>query len=147
MKLTAGLLVALLTGISPALTACGGGATPENPLADTSWELKEYAGPSHSEGLTAVLTAAVPTLEFGQDGAVHGSGGCNNFHGTYTVSGDALGFSPLATTMMYCEQEGIMNQESAFLSRLEDAASFSVDEGQLHLLNEAGSLIAVLGAH
>ncbi|MGW8266635.1 MAG: META domain-containing protein [Longimicrobiales bacterium] len=147
MKLTAGLLAALLTGISLALTACGGGATSENPLADTSWELKEYADPSHAEGLTPVLTAAVPTLEFAQDGAVHGSGGCNNFHGTYAVSGDAISFGPLATTMMYCEQEGIMNQESAFLSRLESAASFSIDGGELHVLNEAGSLIALFSPH
>lgn len=147
MKRTAGLLATLLTGIPLVLTGCGGGAKPANPLAGTSWQLQEYADPSQGEGMATVSAAAVPTLEFGQDGAVHGSGGCNNFHGTYTTTEDTLSFGPLATTMMYCEQEGIMEQESTFLSQLEGAASFSIDGGQLHLLNEAGSLIALFNAH
>jgi len=147
MKRTAGILATLLTGIPASLTGCGGQAQPANPLAGTSWELTRYADPSHAEDLTAVLTAAVPTLEFGQDGAVHGSGGCNNFQGNYTVTEEALSFGPLATTMMYCEQEGIMSQESTLLSQLEGAASFSIEGDQLHLLNEAGSLIALFDAH
>ena len=146
MKPTAGLLAALLTGIPFALTACGGAASSGNPLAGTSWRLQEYSDPSRPGGMTPVSTSAVPTLEFGQDDAVHGSGGCNNFHGNYTVVESALTLGPLATTMMYCEQEGIMDQESAFLSQLEGAASFRIDGGQLHVLNEEGSLIALFNA-
>ena len=94
-----------------------------------------------------VLSSALPTLEFGEDDAVHGSGGCNNFNGTYAVAGDSLTLGPLASTMMFCgEEEGVMDQESAFLSLLQSAAGYSFEGSELHILDGEGRVVAVLDA-
>lgn len=146
MKTTAGIPAIFLMGIGMALVACGGGSTPSNPLAGTSWRLQDYANPSNPTGMTTALASAVPTLEFGQDGALNGSGGCNRFHGTYTVLEQALTVGPLATTMMYCGEEGIMDQEQGFLAQLQGASTFRIDGEQLHLLNDAGTLLALFNA-
>ena len=55
--------------------------------------------------MTTVLIGAVPTIEFGEDDepsgdcVVSGSGGCNDYRGTYTVGGESLTFGPLAATL------------------------------------------------
>jgi heat shock protein HslJ len=146
MKTTSGIPAVFLVAIGMVLAACGGQSTPSNPLAGTRWQLKDYASPSNPTGMTTALAAAIPTLEFDQDGALNGFGGCNSFNGNYTVLDEALTVGPLATTRMYCGEEGIMNQEQEFLAQLQGAAKFRIDGEQLHLLNGAGTLLALFNA-
>lgn len=137
----------LLAGLAWVLAACGGADAPADTLAGTRWQLREYGSPSGPPGMIEVLSSAAPTLEFGEDDAVHGSGGCNNFHGTYAVAGDSLTLGPLASTMMFCgEEEGVMDQESAFLLLLQRAAGYSIEGSELHILDGDGNLVAVLDA-
>ena len=42
------------------------------------------------------------TVVFDRDGRVSGRSGCNRFAGGYTLSGEGLGFGPLASTRMAC---------------------------------------------
>lgn len=101
------------------------GAQGEDVLAGSQWGLV----------LLDAETPAIPgsgvTLEFGDDGRVSGSAGCNRFGGSYTVDGDALSFSQLFSTRMLCPQDEIMDQEIAFMSALEAATSFAIEGNQL----------------
>lgn len=132
---------------SALVIACGGGETTSDPLAGTSWQLQDYADPANPGGMATVLSAAIPTLEFGADSTVHGTGGCNNYTGAYALQGDSLSFGPLASTMMYCgEQDGVMDQETAFVTQLQAAAGYKLEDGRLHIMDSEGTLLVLLTA-
>ncbi len=95
-------------------------AEPITNLAGTSWSLADLGG-------TADLAHPVPTLEFGVDGTVSGSAGCNTFTASYTSTGDALALGPLATTKMACEPPASA-VEAEYLTALAGIATWSMDE-------------------
>jgi heat shock protein HslJ len=66
------------------------------------------------------------TAQFTSDGKVSGSSGCNRYSGSYKISGNNIVISsPLAATMMACEQ-ALMDQESAYLKALGEVQSFKI---------------------
>jgi heat shock protein HslJ len=80
----------------------GGGADGD----DTSPEPTESAATLTTEILTGTWGSEdeqKPNLVFADDGAVSGSDGCNRLVGSWTLEGDAVTFSQLATTLMACE--------------------------------------------
>lgn len=67
---------------------------------------------------------------------------CNSFGGQYSVDGQSLAISNLIQTKMAClEPEGIMQQESAYMQALSQAASFLGSGDQLEIKNAAGETI------
>ena len=83
---------------------------------------------------TAPVGETPPTIAFDDQGSVSGTGGCNTFNGEVTIDGSDLTFGPLATTQMFCAEEGVADQEQAFLTALQDVTSYTVDdEGRLVL--------------
>jgi heat shock protein HslJ len=101
----------------------GVAAPPDLP--GTSWTLVDLAG--------VELAVPAPSIAFGADGTVSGSGGCNTFNGTYTVDGSAISFGPLTTTRMACPDD-VMSVEDAFLLALDGAAAWSIGgDGRLVL--------------
>lgn len=90
------------------------------------WGLAELAG-------NALVSDSGITAQFTSDGKVSGSAGCNQYAGTYTVSGNTIQISsPLAATMMACAQE-VMQQENAYLKALGEAKTYAVSGDQLTL--------------
>jgi heat shock protein HslJ len=86
------------------------------------------------------------SAQFTSDGKVSGSAGCNQYSGSYTVSGSKIDFSaPLATTKMMCEP-AVMEQENAYLQALGEARSFSVSGDQLTLTGADNALLALFQA-
>lgn len=122
------------------LTACASsGSQQGGDLTGKVWALTELAGnpPVAGTGISA---------EFAADGKVSGSAGCNRYTGTYTVSGSNITFSsPMATTMMMCEQ-AVMDQESAYLKALGEAKTFAVNGEQLTLTAGNGTQLVVYAA-
>jgi heat shock protein HslJ len=123
------------------LSACA--TTASQPgggdLTGKVWALTELKGtpPAAGVGISA---------QFSSDGKVSGSAGCNRYNGTYTLSGNSITFSsPLATTMMMCEQ-AVMDQESAYLQALGEAKTFSVNGDQLTLAGADNSSLVVYQA-
>ena len=119
--------------------------------AGTNWQMKDYAHPAHSTGMTSVGQDTIETIEFGADGApsedgvVGGSGGCNSYQGSYTMDGDSLTFGPLAAKVMECgEPEGIMEVEAVVVGSLQSAAGYRIDGGQLCILNDKGYVVILL---
>jgi len=96
----------------------------------TSWQLATING----EKVAADVTA---TLQFGEDGQVSGSGGCNTYGGPYTVKGHQIDIGPLISTRMACPtaQTAV---ETVFLGGLEEVVSWKVGGGRLTLLGPKG---------
>jgi len=101
------------------------------------WQLVEY-GPAGE--LTAVLPDTTITLSFDEEGLLFGSAGCNNYNGSYELDGRSLTIGPLASTRMACLEDGVMEQESAFLAALQAAHSISLVEDKLTITYEGGEL-------
>jgi heat shock protein HslJ len=100
-------------------------------LPGTSWVLVELDG-------AAPVGETAPTIAFDDQGGVSGTGGCNSYNGEVTIDGSDLTFSPLATTQMFCGEDGVSDQEQAFLTAVQEATSYTVDnEGRLVLQDGA----------
>lgn len=130
------------------LAACSAAAAPD-PLANTLWTVTDYVSPAQTGGMATALAGTEVTIDFGADGELGGSAGCNRFGGSYTVDGDSLTFSALAMTMMACAApDGVMEQEAAVLSALGSVSAFALEGGNLQLLNENGQevILASQGA-
>lgn len=114
------------------LAGCGG--DPAKLLQGDEWSVYEIGGQPVIEGSKA-------TLAFSADGRVSGAGSCNRFMGSYTLTGEGLTLSQMASTMMACE-EGLMDQEGRYLRLLGDVSRFDLDaDGALVLHTAAGETV------
>ncbi len=85
------------------------------PLTNTLWVATGFN--NGLGGVTSVISGTEITATFAEDGTLSGSAGCNNYTATYTVDGDQITITPVATTMMMCvEPENAMEQEAAFIA-------------------------------
>jgi heat shock protein HslJ len=106
-----------------------------NALAGTSWTLATLNG-------EAPLADTEVTATFGADGSLAGSDGCNRYSTQYKVDGDSITINPNGiSTMMACP-EPQMTQASAFMAALGSAATFSLEDGNLSLIDSAGTTVA-----
>lgn len=110
----------------------------ESTLANTNWNLASLVGAPPLEGVSVFL-------QFGADGTVSGSDGCNNFSTTYTEDGANLTIAqPVASTMMACEQP-IMDQAAAFMAALAATNTFDTSTGEL-ALSDGATVLTTLAA-
>lgn len=108
---------------------CRTAAEPEAAvdLAGTGWVMSSLNGNLPLAGTTV-------TLEFGTDGTVAGSDGCNRFSTGFTQDGAALTIiQPAATTDMACP-DPVMAQAAAFMATLASVTGFTATGNQLSLL-------------
>lgn len=98
---------------------------PHAWLAGTSWTLTEMGGKP------PVASPQPATLEFGLDGRVGGSAGCNRYTATYTEDAGRLVIGQGASTRMLCNAPGVMEQEAAYLKTLAGSHTFSRDGDRL----------------
>jgi heat shock protein HslJ len=78
------------------------------------------------------------TLQLSPDGQVSGSGGCNRFVGRWTKQRGRLTMSGMASTMMACADNAVMEQEQAFLKSLEGTSLATATPGKLVLQTHDG---------
>jgi heat shock protein HslJ len=86
-------------------------------LAGTEWQLVDLGG-------AGVVVNSKASVVFLEGGKVAGNGSCNRFTGTVAISGTALKFSPLASTMMACTSEPVSQQEMKYLRALQNATRY-----------------------
>jgi len=98
------------------------------------------------QGGTAVLVPTTEiTLSFGSDRNIAGNGGCNNYFGTYTLTGETtpkgqgITFGPLGSTKMYCQSTS--GQETDYLGILQDTRAYDVDGTQLTLTDKEQNVL------
>ena len=136
--------ILVVMGVIAVILLAAGCAGGGDSLAGTRWQAQDYYDPNNAADMSTVLMDTSLTAEFGDDGQLSGSGGCNSYTGSYEADGDSLSIGPLGLTMMMCEQpEGIMDQEMAFLSALQSADSQARQGEQLHILNDEGQVVVV----
>ena len=70
----------------------------QNPLADTSWEVISYN--NGRGGVVSVINGTRISAIFGGDNQVTGTGGCNDYNGSYQASGETISFGPLVSTQI-----------------------------------------------
>jgi len=122
------LSLALLIG----MTACGG-ALAGSEFEGTSWVLVSY-------GSIPVLPNTQPSLNF-EDGTAGGNSSCNHFGGEYQVRGNTIILGNLAWTLMACVDDGVMEQEQAYMRLLGGELTYEIGGGQLILTTESGELL------
>ncbi len=114
---------------------------PPTPTPDFSaqlqnqlWVLVASGDPTNPTVITEGITI---TATFAPDGTVSGSGGCNNYTGGYTLSGDQISIGPLASTMMFCEAGS--DEETTYLAALQQAKRLAFSaEGRLQIFYDPG---------
>ena len=109
-----------------------------NIPVESNWEL-EYIWSNGSEMSPPQEHNA--TIAFLKDSQMAGDTGCNRFFGNFTATEDKLEFNNIGSTRMMCPQ---MQFESAFLSTIENTASYNVSKDQLVLKDSLGNIIALL---
>jgi heat shock protein HslJ len=101
------------------------------------WQLVQY-GPV--EKPTQALEETTITLSFEQEDHLSGSSGCNSYSGSYELDGRSITIGPLGSTRMACLNDGIMEQETAFVQAMESAHSLSLIEDRLTIVYDEGEL-------
>lgn len=111
----------------------------QSDLAGTAWNLTEWTENGTS---SQIVPGTKPTLEFNQEGGLHGTSGCNLFNGSYELNGHELSVGELMQTLRACD-EAAMQQESSYMSLLRDAQSYSITADTLTIVTSNGSLTFV----
>ena len=118
-----------LVALAFVLGACSSSGAID--LSGTTWELASLSG-------SDLLPGTSITLEF-TDEEVSGFAGCNNYWGSYQVSGSSLTFSDPYRTEIGCpEPLGVLEQEGDYLAALNVADSYRLTGNQLEILNDSG---------
>ncbi len=106
----------------------------DQPLIATTWQLTSLIS-----GDTASSTLGEPaTLRLAPDGSVAGSTGCRSFSARYTVNGDRVSVTDLATDKRLCTRE-LTDQDELVLSVLSGTFTASVDAASLTVTAEDGT--------
>jgi heat shock protein HslJ len=110
-------------------------------LAGTAWDVIGY-----NNGKQAVVSVALGTsltANFGADGMLTGSAGCNNYTASYKTDGKSISIGPAATTRKMCaEPPNVMEQEAQYLQALTTAATYRIDGSKMELRTADGALAA-----
>lgn len=132
------LLLILILPVVLALSACSIFGSSQG-VSGSLWMLTELNG-------SPPLPDTAITVEFGEDGRVGGSSGCNSYNTTYSVSGNKINLGDqVASTMMACP-DPVMDQESDYLEALSAAATFEIAEDTLTIYDADGNAVAMFKA-
>ncbi len=138
------------TTAEPTTTAPAGEAPV---LGGTSWNVTDY---SQGSGTITNVWKTEVTIAFAADGSLSGSAGCNEYFGTWEVSGpydpfedgvpdpndgQELLLTDLAWTERACEDSDIMEQEAEILALLQQAGRWVLIRGDFHLRDASGSYL------
>jgi heat shock protein HslJ len=120
-------------------------AIPPPTLAGTTWEVVSYTNAQNET--VGLLPGTKMTATFGQDGALNGTTGCNEYGAPYQIDGLNIRILPPAATRMACPKpEGIMAQEKAYLDGLKFAATYFTVGGLMELRSDEGDVVATFTA-
>lgn len=109
------------------VTGCAG--DPRQLLEGVTWQRAQIAAEQ------------APTIRFVPESNVVGFAGCNQYRGTYQLSGEGLQFNPLAATKMLCDDTA-MAIEDEWFRQLTNVQRFHLDAaGELDLVLADGNVI------
>jgi heat shock protein HslJ len=117
-------------------------AAAASGLSGTAWTVVNYN--NGSQAVVGMIEGSEVTLNFGTDGQVNGSAGCNRYAGPFQSQDAALKVGPLASTMMACASPaGVMEQETKYLAALQNATTYTIDGSTLTIRDAGGAMQVV----
>jgi heat shock protein HslJ len=117
--------------------ACSGGASAS---INGQWKLVSHGSASNQ---VPAAPDVETSIEFKSDGTLSGSVGCNSFGGDFKVDGDSITFSPIMSTLMFCEGP-VGDQETITLNVFQESATFVLDGDTLTITSADGNSVIVL---
>jgi uncharacterized lipoprotein YbaY len=101
-------------------------------LGDTTWMLESYGDRGN---LNTLIEDTEITIEFKSvEGQFSGTAGCNHYFGGYDVKGSNLSIpGPIGATEMSCGED-IDKQEREYLTMLQAARSYNIEDGRLTII-------------
>jgi heat shock protein HslJ len=110
-------------------------------ITRTNWTLQSY---TDSTGiLVPVITGTGVTARFGLDGSMGGSSGCNHYAAIYSTRDYTIAVSNVTTTLLFCSDPGVMEQESAFQNDLPKTSGFRSSNSYLKFYDAAGKPLMI----
>ena len=108
-------------------------------LEDTTWVLQSYG---ERGNLKTLIKDTEITIEFkSAENQFSGSAGCNHYFGSYDVKGSNLSIpGPIGATEMSCGED-IDKQEREYLTTLQAARSYNIEDGGLTIICGAKFLV------
>jgi heat shock protein HslJ len=82
----------------------------------------------------------LPFLNFSDNGKLFGSTGCNNFTGSYKLTGTKLDLNLGALTKMMCPGD----TEQNFIIAIKKVTNIKMDGGTLNLLNGTNAVMSLV---
>jgi heat shock protein HslJ len=123
----------LLMTISTTLTACNSPSTlPPIEKLPGSWLISSIQD-------KPVIANSRATLVFTEENKLTGSASCNNISTSYSSQNNTLKIAPIATTRKMCAP-ALMKQEAILLQSLSKVKRFQLQNGELSLFDQQGSL-------
>ena len=114
----------------------------QTKLPGSRWNLTDYDDGSGT--VVPVLPGTTVSAEFGDEGLLTGSAGCNGYSASYDVASNLINFGAIVMTEIYCmEPEGLMDQETQYLSNLEQSTAYAIVGDAMGLVNDEGAILAI----
>ena len=131
------VLVAALAACDAADPAPSGGGSGPPTLQSSTWSVLTIGGRAPQPGVTLTISFAASTAR--------GSGGCNQFGGSYQYepSTGRIAFTEIGMTAMACVEKGRMDLESAYMQALQRATRVDVDADRHLVLRGPGGVIVL----
>jgi len=112
------------------------------PHVEGRWDVTSVL---YANGIHSVIIGTTLTANFAADGSVSGSGGCNDFSGTYTAHEATLRIGALVSTQRACASPaGANEQEQGYFAALESARTFDQVGDTLTILDGQGRMAVTL---
>lgn len=126
-----GIVISACSPVQPASSSLS--------LEGSRWDLAGFRTP---DTFTPPVLKTQITLDF-KGNEVSGSAGCNGYGAGYTLEGDSISFSTegFVSTLMYCEPQEIMDQETRFLDWMQKAETVELPGEQLIIHTTEGDLV------
>ncbi|MEN9502983.1 MAG: hypothetical protein RI964_2268 [Pseudomonadota bacterium] len=112
---------------------------PASELPNTKWQLMGYF--DGRSGFVSSANTQKMTANFGANGSLTGSSGCNSYFASYTVNPakNSLKIKGVGATEMFCAQpQDLMQEESHFLKALSSVKTYHRVGNSLEMFNAKG---------
>jgi len=109
-------------------------------IEGASWKLESYL--SSEENIISPMPETKLTIVFDKEKA-SGTSGCNSFFSSYEVKGNSIKFGPIGSTLMYCTNPEVMDQEQTYFMRLGSIKSYKIEGNKLSLIDGNNRVVLI----
>jgi heat shock protein HslJ len=116
-------------------------AVQPTTLTGTEWDATMFN--NGRGGLEGIAASSTITAKFGSDGSLAGNATINQYHTTYTTSGDGMTIDAKIVATQMAGPADLMAQEAAYLAALPRTTTYTIEGDELWLRDATGAAQAV----